>query len=327
MDGQMRQYVINKDMGSPMAPYESEFPAYNGDGLAIAPPTAEQKYIFDTQGWLLVPNLLHADEIEEMRDWCLRLHFEPASLPEHQRTPLAGPTQRLLDHPLVVGMLHEFTANPSLSSQECYGFSLGSCGLWYRTAPARRNAGKLESRDFVPHNGNGLLRLPGDVHNYDSFPGKSFCPHMRVVWELNPVKYRQGGTLLISGSHKSAFTPPDEIQDPESDIWTTYECPPGSVLFFAEAVTHSAQPWTNKENDRIAVAGLYNQVEGGWAPPLKPHPQLLEEMPPIRRTLFRDRFVEGNVIAADYRRLYPKRPLAQYPMPRTCSSQAIDQPL
>ncbi|MEM7031553.1 MAG: phytanoyl-CoA dioxygenase family protein [Chloroflexota bacterium] len=311
MDQNVSQYIINKDMGGPMASYDHEFPAKNGDGLPIIAPTAEQKYLFDTQGWLLLPAVLSEAEIEEMRDWCIRLHFEPESIPEHERTTLAGPTQRLIDHPLVVGMLHEFMANPSVSSQECYGFSLGANSLWYRTAPGRRTEGKVENRQFVPHNGNGLLRLPGDVHNYDSFPGKSFCPHMRVVWELNPVKHRQGGTLLITGSHKAVYTAPDEIQDPDSDVWTTYDCPPGSLLFFAEAVTHSAHPWTNEDNDRIAVQCLFNQVEGGWAPPLKPDPQLLETMPPIRRTLFRDRFVEGNVIGADYRRLYPKRPLVK----------------
>ena len=308
MDQQINQYVINKDMGGPMAPFANEFPARNGDGLAIIEPSAEQKYSFDARGWLLIPEVLSQPEIEEMRDWCLRLHFEPESIAAHDRTPLAGPTQRLMDHPVVVGILHEFMANPSVSSQACYGFGLEGYALWYRTAPNRRNEGKVESRDFSPHNGNGLHRLPGDLHTYDSFPGKSFCPLMRVVWELNPVKYRQGGTLLITGSHKAVFTAPDEITDPNSDIWTTYECAPGSVLFFAEALTHSAHPWSNEENDRIAIAGLYNQVESGWGPPLKPDRALLESMPPIRRTLFRDRFVEGNVIGADYRRLYPKRP-------------------
>ena len=299
------QYVISKDVGAPMEPYDAEFPTYNGAALPIVAPTEEQKYLFDTRGWLLLPEVVTGPELAEMQEWCRRLHFAPESLPEHRRTPLAGATQSLVDHPLVVGLLHEFTANPSLSSQECYGFSLGSANLWYRTAPGRRTEGKVESRAFVPHNGNGLLRLPGDVHNYDSFPGKSFCPHLRVVWELNPVRYRRGGTLLISGSHKSVFTPPDEIQDPDSDIWSTYECPPGSVLLFAEAVTHSAHPWTDEQHDRIAVAWLFNQVEGGWAPPLKPDARLLAEMPPLRRTLFRDRFVAGNVVGADYERLYP----------------------
>ena len=303
-NGRGEPYIINKNMGQPMAPYAHELPQQNADGAPVVPPTEEQKYAFDTCGWSLIPEVLSAAEIDEMRAWCLRLHFEPESLPAHERTPLAGPTQRLVDHPVVVGMLNEFTANPTLSSQECYGFSLGGCGLWYRTAPGRRNRDKRESRTFVPHNGNGLFRLPGDVHFYNAFPGKSFCPHLRVVWELNPVKHKRGGTLLITGSHKSVYTAPDEVQDPDSDIWTTYECPPGSVLFFAEATTHSAHPWTNEDNDRIAVAHLFNQVDGGWAPELKPDPALLSTMPPMRQTLFRSRYAAGNVIGADSKRLF-----------------------
>ncbi len=297
-------YIINKSMGRPMAPFEDEFPKYNGDGLPIVEPTAEQKYLFDKNGWLVIPSVLSDGESREMREWCERLHFEPESIPEHERTPMAGPTQRLLDHPVTVGMLHEFTANPSLSSQECFGFSISDQVLWYRTAPARRSENRMEDRGFAPHNGNGLMRLPGDVHFYNSFPGRSFCPHFRVVWELNPVKERRGGTLLVTGSHKSVFTAPDEIQEPSSDIWTTYACPAGSVLFFAEATTHSAHPWIDEENDRIAVAGLYNQVDGGWGPTMKPDPKVLASMPPIRQTLFRDRYVAGNVVGADFNRLY-----------------------
>lgn len=303
-NGQATPYIVNKSMGAPLAPYSDEFPRLNGDGIQIVEPTVEQKYCFDKDGWLLIPNVLSPDDVREMREWCERLHFDPESIPENDRSMYSGPTQRLLDHPVAVGMLHEFTANPSLSSQECYGFSICNLALWYRTAESRRNEGKKEHREFSPHNGNGLMRLPGDVHFYDSFPGKSFCPHFRIVWELNPVKYHQGGTMLVTGSHKSVFTAPDEIQDPDSDVWTTYECPAGSVLLFAEATTHSAHPWTNEENDRIAVAGLYNQVDGGWAPTQEPHPEVLASMPPIRRTLFRGRYVAGNVTGADYNRLY-----------------------
>lgn len=303
-NGHVQPYIINKNMGKPMADFAPELPRKNADGLPIVEPTDEQKYMFDADGWLLIPNVLSEGEVEEMREWVKRLHFEPESLPDHERTILAGPTQRLIDHPVVMGMLNEFTANPALSSQECYGFSLGTCGYWYRTAPNRRTEGLKEARAFKPHNGNGLYRLPGDVHFYNSFPGKSFCPHMRVVWELNPVKYKQGGTLLVSGSHKAVYTAPDEIQDPDSDVWTTYECEPGSLLFFAEATTHSAHPWTNEENDRVAVPTLYNQVDGGFAEALKPDEKLLESMPPLRRTLFRDRYVANNVVGADFKRLW-----------------------
>jgi hypothetical protein len=297
-------YLINKNLGQPMGDYAHELPQKNADGLPIIEPTAAEKYKFDKDGWILYPAVLSGDELAEMHDFCLRLHFEPESLPEHSRTPLAGPTQRLFDHPIVAGLLNEFMANPSLSSQECYGFSLGGCGLWYRTAPSRRNEGRTEDRGFGPHNGNGLYRLPGDVHYYQAFPGKGHSPHTRIVWELNPVKYRQGGTLLVTGSHKAVYTAPDDIQDMDSDVWSTYECPAGSLLIFAEAVTHSAHPWTNAANDRMAVHGLYNPVDSGFARPLMPPPEVLEQMPPMRRTLFRDRYVAGNVVGADFRRLY-----------------------
>lgn len=335
-----KPFVINKNLGSAVRVQGEELTSTNADGEPVVHLTQKQKYNFDRNGWLLVPGVLGAAELEEMRAHAELLHRNHGDLPEHERSTLAGPLQKLMDHPVVVGFLNEFLAHPpvtsedsygfrletshlafrsarenkqrefnphngnGLSSQECYGFSLGTAGYWYRRPPSRYNDNLKEAREFKPHNGNGLYRLPGDVHFYNSFPGKSFCPHMRVVWELNPVKYRQGGTLLISGSHKAVYTAPDEILDPDSDVWTTYECEPESLLFFAEATTHSTHPWTNEENDRIAVPTLYNQVDGGFAGALKPDVKLLESMPPLRRTLFRDRYVANNVVGADFKRLW-----------------------
>ena len=34
----------------------------------------------------------------------------------------------------------------------------------------------------------------------------------RVVWELNPVTKASGGTRFLSGSHKAAFIPPEEVR-------------------------------------------------------------------------------------------------------------------
>ena len=104
-----------------LAPYAEEFPKLNGDGLPVIEPTVEQKYLFDKDGWLLIPSVLSPEEIAEMREWCERLHFDPESIPEHERSMYSGPTQRLLDHPVAVGMLHEFTANPSPGADQPCG--------------------------------------------------------------------------------------------------------------------------------------------------------------------------------------------------------------
>lgn len=261
------------------------FPTQNADGLEIPALTTEQRYAFDTHGWFLVPEVFFGDELKEMQDFGYRLHHEPESIPEHERNTLGGPLQKLIDHPLVISLLNEFTAHPAVTDPECYGYTVESTTLFYRT-PGMGN--------FGPHNGNGLLRFPGDVHYYNAFPGKGYSPHTRVVWELNEVKKGQGGTLLVTGSHKSVYTAPPEIQNPESDIWSTYGCPAGSLLFFTEALTHSAITWTNTDNDRLAIFNLYSPVDSGYARVYKPNDKLLAEMPPLRKTLFRDRYVVDN---------------------------------
>lgn len=266
-----------------------QLPTHNADGLAVPELTPAQQYAFDTHGWFLVPEVFTGSELKEMRDFAARLHHEPESIPEHERSTLGGPLQSLVDHPLVVSLLNEFTAHPAVTSRECYGFSLESTNLFYRTTGMG---------NFGPHNGNGLLRFPGDVHYYNAFPGKGHSPHTRVVWELSEVKKGQGGTLLVTGSHKAVYTAPMDIQNPESDIWSTYGCPGGSLLFFTEALTHSATTWTNTENDRIAIFNLYSPVDSGFAKDYRPHPELLKTMPPLRRTLFRERYVVGNVNGA-----------------------------
>ena len=107
-------YVIDKNMGHKMDVPDGVMPTHNADGQAVVPLTEEQKYLFDARGWLLIPGVLSEDEVEEMRAFALRLHSDPESLPEHERSFVAGPLERLTDHPVVVGFLNEFLAFPHL---------------------------------------------------------------------------------------------------------------------------------------------------------------------------------------------------------------------
>lgn len=281
-----KPFVIDKNLGAYLDWEAANLPQTNADGKPVIELSQEQKYLFDKQGWLLIPAVLEGDELETMRNFCYRLRHKPESIPEEERSTLGGPLQRLADHPLVVGFMNEFVAYPGLSSQNCYGFRMESCNLFYRAV----GDGK-----FAPHNGNGLLRFPGDSHIYRCIPGKAHSGLTRVVWELNPVKKGQGGTLFISGSHKSVYIAPESLKDPNSSLWETYSCPAGSLLFFTEAITHSGTIWTNTENDRIAIFSCYNAVNSKWHN-WDPHPKLLQSMPPKRQTLFRPVHVAGNLV-------------------------------
>ncbi len=287
----LRPYIMDKNLGAAVNLDAIDLPTTNADGLPVIELTTEQKYLFDLRGWLLIPGVLSADEAAEMRDFCLRLKFKPESLPEHERNTLGGPLQKLADHPAVVGFMNEFVAYPGLSGRDCYGFRQESCHLFYRTV----GEGK-----FGPHNGNGLLRFPGDSHTYHCIPGKANAGLTRVVWELNPVEKGAGGTLFISGTHKGVYPAPDNVRnDPTSPIWETYGCPAGSLLFFTEAVTHSATAWTNTKNDRVAIFSCYNTVNAKWHN-WNPPAELLATMPAKRQTLYRGVYAQDNLIGGSY---------------------------
>ena len=100
----------------------------NADGESVVELTEEQKFTFDTNGWLVIPGLLDDDDLKEMRDFCYRLKDQPDSLPAHMRTPIAGPLEKLVDHPVVVGFCNEFLAYPALASEDYYGFQYNSIG-------------------------------------------------------------------------------------------------------------------------------------------------------------------------------------------------------
>lgn len=281
-------FVIDKNLGSRLIEAESDMPVANSDGLPVVSLTDEQKYLFDMRGWLLVPGVLSGADCTEMKEFCQQLHDDPESLPEHERSAVAGPLQRLTDHPNVVGFMNEFVAYPGLSNQECYGFRQESGSLFYRD---------FGDGNFAPHNGNGMLRLPGDSHLYRCIPGKANSGLTRVVWELNPIT-EGNGTLLVTGSHKAVYPAPETLKSPDSPIWETYTCPAGSLLFFTEALTHSGRPWANREYPRIAVFSCYNTVNSKWHD-WNPHPDLMATMPAKRQTLYRPVHVSGNLVGGE----------------------------
>tara|TARA_Y100000588_G_C14269166_1_gene931450 strand:+ start:3277 stop:4200 length:924 start_codon:yes stop_codon:yes gene_type:complete len=286
-------FVVDKNLGEKLHLGPDDLPRTNADGEPVIDPTQEQKYLFDARGWLILPGVLDSAVADEMRAHAEVVRDDPESLPEHERNYISGPLEKLTDHPVVVGFLNEFLAHPHLSAHDCYGFRMEGSNVRSPSAEPDKQ-GRIN-----PHNGGGLFRFANDSHHYQCIPGKAFSGLTRVVWELAPVKHGQGGTLLATGSHKAAYSAPESIQDRHSEVWNTYECPAGSVLFFTEALAHSTCPWTNTENARVGIFNLYNSVGsrwGSWHPPEK----LVAQMPPMRQTLFRGTHVADNVTGFRY---------------------------
>ncbi len=284
-----KPFIVNKNLGSAVEVEPEELTTTNADGIPVIVPTQKQKYDFDRNGWLLIPSVLSDDDIAEMREFCQQLHETPERIPEPERCTLGGPLQKLADHPVVVGFLNEFLAYPPAASEDCYGFRLEETTPSFTDTPPQTQS--------VLHKGNGLFRLPGDSHLYRCVPGRGWSGLTRATWELTEVTHDTNSLRFITGSHKAAYPIPEAAQKPNSPLWETYQCPPGSLFLLTESLTQmQVQP---EGVERVSISNLYNTVASRWSNWL-PHPQLLEAMPPKRQTLFRETYAGGNVVNGDF---------------------------
>lgn len=226
-------------------------PHHNADGLAVIPMDDELKYRFDVKGWVLLPALIPEDQLVAIRAHQLAFMYDRDSLPLEQRDNHGGPSQVLLDHPAVVGVLNEILSHQGLASEECYGFRFD------HTYTSHRTAGHDNWR---PHGGSGFFNFPGSSHHYHMQQGRVHSGLTRVVWELNEVKPGDGATKFLSGSHKAAFGRPDSSNMRDSDLWEEYSCPAGSCVVFTESITHTGDTWVNEHTDRLSLFTCYDTV-------------------------------------------------------------------
>lgn len=286
-----KPFIVNKNLGSAVEVEPEELTMTNADGVPVTVPTQKQKYDFDRNGWLLIPSVLSDTDIAEMREFCQRLHEAPEGIPEPERCALGGPLQKLADHPIVVGFLNEFLAYPPAASEDCYGFRLEETAAFFGDTSSHT------ATQSGLHKGNGLFRLPGDSHLYRCVPGRGWSGLTRAIWELTEVTVQTNSLRFITGSHKAAYPVPEAVQDLNSSLWETYECPPGSLILFTESMTQTHVQ--SSATERVSISNLYNTVASRWSNWL-PHPQLLEAMPPKRQTLFREAYAGGNVVNGDF---------------------------
>ena len=242
--------------------------------------TDEQKFFFDVKGWLLLPAVLSESEAAAVRE-----HLLAGGDGFH------GPAQDLLDHPAVVEVLAEILSE-SGPMEDTYPFR---CENSFVTL---RKAGWKAGGTNVPH----VVRPPqhAGAMRYQVDGGRIHSALTRVVWELNPVRKGDGGTLFLSGSHKARFPYPSSVLQPDSPHLESYECPAGSVFIFTESLLHAATDWKNPEVDRVSIFNCYNSLWSQWHRLNLSH-ELIESMPPKRRSLFR------GVYAHDFHRGQPNR--------------------
>ena len=138
----------------------------------IHPMSDYEKFLFDLKGFLVIPNVLTDEEIRTVCEHTEIYAKNPESLPEHHRTPIAGPAEFLIDHPRVMGILQE-VIDPRRERIRLESIFISS-----------RSAGNTGNQ-WRPHVGGTNLQ---PSFSYRFHNGRIYSGMTRIVWELNEVK-------------------------------------------------------------------------------------------------------------------------------------------
>jgi ectoine hydroxylase-related dioxygenase (phytanoyl-CoA dioxygenase family) len=234
-----------------------------------------ERYLFDLQGYLVIQDVLSADEVAGLN----RL-FEAQDLPEPgletgqarfgDFLAWGKPFCDLLDHPQLMPRLKAILGD---------GFRLDHYyGIYMRAG----------TETLRLHGGN----TPYDPPEYYHFRNGQMINGLTVVsWNLTDSGGELGGFCCIPASHKANYPCPPAIKqaflDSHADCVVTPEVRAGSVVIFTEALTHGTAAWRG-QHQRRSLLYKYSPGQQSWAkehlrPPsdvaLTPRQALLFEPP------------------------------------------------
>ena len=221
-----------------------------------------EKYFFDLNGYLVVPDALSAQEVAQCNEAIdsnpdrMRERPEEQSLSGESRTlkgqqgrgdlggmltwakPWCDPFRHLLAHPVIVPYLVELLRD---------GFRLDHLyGIIMRAG----------TEGHVLHGGGTADDL---THFYQYHNGRMRCGLTVVAWALTDCGPGDGGFACIPGSHKSNYPAPRDVIVLDKDIGVVeqVEAKSGSAIIFTEALTHGTMPW-KASHDRRSILYKYS---------------------------------------------------------------------
>ncbi len=217
--------------------------------------TKEEKFRFDLQGFLVVKNVLSADEVGALNK--LADEVWPAGEEDGNgnrrtsRVSMWGPeTQALFDHPNALPYMIELLG-PTFRVDHDYSI--------FMKKGARR--GRL-------HGGPTLQAgVPGD-HWYKYRDGVMRNGLTVFTYNLAPARKGDGGFACIPGTHKSNFIAdiPNDVRNFERPAHYVHqpEAEAGDMIIFTEALVHGTMPWEG-EHERRSLLYKFSPGHSAWS--------------------------------------------------------------
>ena len=265
-----------------------------------------QQYLFDLNGYLIIKDVLGADEVDALNRLIDRQNLPPpaestrfgsaptlassliereSAVPESMaRADKAAPAGSgfldwgkpfcdLLDHPAIMPVLR-MRLGDAFRLDRLYGMNM-SQGMAYGVLHADYGASApqsdLEPGEYYAFRANQI---------YEGF--------VVVAWALADGGGELGGFCCIPGSHKSHYKLPRRIRE-QHDLSPAVVIPEmraGSVILFTESLTHGTATW-HGQHERRALLYKYCVSHLAWTSKRVEAPASVE-LSPRQQILLRD---------------------------------------
>jgi ectoine hydroxylase-related dioxygenase (phytanoyl-CoA dioxygenase family) len=264
-----------------------------------APCTDLERYMFDLNGYVVLPGALSADEVAACNrtldavdgfvgdGWHgkVRLYNNPARQEGLilQQVYEAGPVwERLIDHPSWFGKAVHFIGS---DDPENFDGHHGPAFIDECFASVRGpgQALRLHSGGHV-----GTIRTQYRFH-----AGRFHCGQVNVLVALNDIGPGDGATMVIPGSHKSNLRHPQTVAVHKRDQQSSVDGIAGAVevhlragdaLMFVDAIMHGSARRTNAGQRRMTVY-RYGPSWGYFRHDMLPSAELLARLTPEQRRI------------------------------------------
>jgi hypothetical protein len=211
-----------------------------------------EKYLYDLQGYITVPNALSADQLLRLNQ-AVDEHIEAECPPDmwthrfFDTIDWGGALLELIDNPVVMPYLDGTIGNDKYRLDHVY------------LDVIRAGKGPIGTR---LHGG----ATPFRASQYSRFVDGRMWNGLSVVgYNLHDVGPMDGGFGAVPGSHKSNYPFPEDWKEMEelNPIVNRVTGPAGTAVVFTEALAHGTLPWI-ADHERRTLFFKYSPHSISW---------------------------------------------------------------
>lgn len=206
--------------------------------------TEEEKYLFDTLGYIVVPEVLSSDQVSALRDTLKHGTEQFAPVPQSDNPLHWDKVWRdLLDLPKLTPVLELLLGNHEF--REAFTQAKGKA-----PHPSYRldhiNVHTHVKQGFPGGQLHGGWLNSGGSQYFRYHDGRFYNGLVAVSFELYDTSGNDGGFACIPGTHKSNLPLPQAWRDLAQGVHPVIRriaARPGDAIVFTEALTHGTLPW------------------------------------------------------------------------------------